>query len=352
MREVILVRRSPTGQLVPLDKGKPMPEDKAQALLRAGHCDELWPIGLNETLKVFGPRLVLLYAHDTPVSTVVKSPGKQPIHQDWPHREVKPREAIAHVLRGGNLGVRAGDGLVILDFDDEKAEAKLMEKLGRLTPTVETGSGKHHYYLKASQEDIDCLPAKIRWRGEIVGEIQRTRSQQVVCPPSIHPRTRDSYRWLTAADVLQPLPEKWLAYLVSEESTRTPRPDPSVAPEWVKLGDTRGHEADGSDWTGPDADEIVRRALLQPGARSRAGGVKFQCPGCRAEGHDKHKDNAIVGHDGRWGCALDDDHKRDIAEALGIRRELPLQASEEREDQLIEPDMVDQTEEPPMADQE
>src|SRR5690242_9468712 len=50
---------------------------------------------------------------------------------------------------------------------------------------------------------------------------------------------------------------------------------------------------------------LLDAALLQPGARHRASGlVKFQCPECRAEGHDAHQDNAaLFTHDGSWGCA-------------------------------------------------
>jgi hypothetical protein len=54
-----------------------------------------------------------------------------------------------------------------------------------------------------------------------------------------------------------------------------------------------------------DALESLRAsALQQPGAVRRDAGIKFQCPGCSAEGHDSHEDNAIVFNDGTWGCAV------------------------------------------------
>jgi len=67
------------------------------------------------------------------------------------------------------------------------------------------------------------------------------------------------------------------------------------------------------------------RALAQPGARFRrhSGQIKFQCPGCAAEGHDRHRDNgAYFVNSGRWGCALARSHWRPIGELLGalIRR--------------------------------
>jgi len=63
-------------------------------------------------------------------------------------------------------------------------------------------------------------------------------------------------------------------------------------------------------------DVAARRvvALTQPGsgpdgrAVERAGGVKFQCPGCVKEGHDKHRDNAVLFPTGHFGCAVNADH--------------------------------------------
>jgi len=79
------------------------------------------------------------------------------------------------------------------------------------------------------------------------------------------------------------------------------------------------------DWDGPPPEELLRRALLQPGALRRSGGVKFACPACReicpdcGERHDKDLDNAIVHNDGRFGCCTKaPEHRRAIAVALGV----------------------------------
>ena len=58
----------------------------------------------------------------------------------------------------------------------------------------------------------------------------------------------------------------------------------------------------------PRADLRAQRrdaALAQPGAKERADGkIKFACPACLREGHDKHQDNAAYFPDNdRWGCA-------------------------------------------------
>jgi hypothetical protein len=74
---------------------------------------------------------------------------------------------------------------------------------------------------------IDGLPAKIEWKGAIIGEIQRGPGwQQVVLPGSVHP-SGGTYRWVTEAlgflcepinpmtDPLPTLPGDWRAYLWS-----------------------------------------------------------------------------------------------------------------------------------------
>jgi len=73
-------------------------------------------------------------------------------------------------------------------------------------------------------------------------------------------------------------------------------------------------------WDGPAPELIIQRALDQPGAKRRRMGIKFQCPQCRDDGHDRHRDNAIVFNDGKWACAYapgEVSHKQAIAKALG-----------------------------------
>lgn len=72
----------------------------------------------------------------------------------------------------------------------------------------------------------------------------------------------------------------------------------------------------------PDA--RLEAALRQPGAVQREGYVKFACPACVAEGHDRHQDNAAFFVEATtWGCAYAKDtpqareHWRAIGLALG-----------------------------------
>lgn len=214
-----------------------------------------------------------------------------------------------HVTAGGNVGL-IGYRLMIVDFDVSEAMTEMFDKLGPLPLTVRTGSGKHHSYLAGDES----LPAKIRWRGATVGEIQRHTGQYVVCPPSVHPDTGERYVWLSdPTEELPSLPPAWREYL-----TRLPA--------HVTEGDTRG-QAPEEPWRGPPPEELIRRALRQPGAVRRAAGVKFQCPECLKEGHDKHQDNALVRNDGRWGCAFapnDPKHRQAIAVILKLHLEADM----------------------------
>jgi hypothetical protein len=116
-----------------------------------------------------------------------------------------------HLARSGNVGLVAHErnGLAIIDPDNLDAWADMIDTLGQPSlPWVHTGSGRLHYYVKWQPN----LPAKLTWRGELVGEIQRgPGQQQVVAPPSIHPTTGKPYRWLVdpATETLPELPGDW-----------------------------------------------------------------------------------------------------------------------------------------------
>jgi hypothetical protein len=81
-------------------------------------------------------------------------------------------------------------------------------------------------------------------------------------------------------------------------------------------------------WSGPDASVIIGLAMKQPGAKARRHGIKFQCAGCVAEGHDKSRDNACVFNDGRFSCAVGGAaHRAAIAKQLNIPEVLPTPSS-------------------------
>lgn len=240
--------------------------------------------------------------------------SKRPSGANWLVTD-DPGRVRRHIESGSNVGLLCGpeSGVAVLDFDDLRAARAMMAVLGRLQPTVLTGSGNAHVYLPFEKG----LPAKLRWNGSVVGEVQRggvnsdgrPLRQQVVCPPSLHPATGRAYTWLCdPLEGLPSLPEQWRSHLF------TP---PTGA---------RGLASETRRWLDrTPSGELLARAAALPGARTRSFGVKFRCPCCAADGHDRSCDNAVVMNNGRFGCAYgpgDSDegrrHRRAIAEALGI----------------------------------
>jgi hypothetical protein len=138
---------------------------------------------------------------------------KRPVHKPWPTTQ-DPEVVERHVHGGENVGLLCGpaSGVAVLDCDDPAAWEELSDTLGRLNPWVRTGSGKYHYPIVFEPD----LPAKVVWRGAIIGELQRGDGNQqlVVLPPSIHPNGQP-YTWLVEphAQTLAPLPGLWRAFL-------------------------------------------------------------------------------------------------------------------------------------------
>lgn len=159
--------------------------------------------------------------------------SKKPIGRDWSEQPVHTPETLAAAFRtGNNIGVRTGkwsnvDGLFlhIIDMDIRKDElvddalTKLHDLLPELDldrcPCVISGSGgeSRHFYIFTSE------PFPIRKFAhspsfEMVWDEERGRDvkkwdwelhllgtgAQAVIPPSIHPVTGKSYRWLRPFD--------------------------------------------------------------------------------------------------------------------------------------------------------
>jgi hypothetical protein len=246
--------------------------------------------------------------------------SKRPAGVTW-NMTRDPGRIEAHVTRGGNIGLVCGpdSGVAVPDFDQIEAARALFQKLGPLAAWVESRPGRSHSYVRWEPG----LPAKLRWQGQIVGELQRGSErvgvlshQQVVLPPSIHPETGHPYRWLVdpTKEPLLALPASWKSHLGKE----TEKPQDAAArrrPASVSMA----------------ADNCTDSALRQPGARRRRNGVKFQCPACRDEGRDRHQDNAIAFDSGGWGCAVGGrSHWRPIGLALGQLRPATISTTRER----------------------
>ena len=254
---------------------------------------------------------------------------KRPVTPQWVTTTDVGRVA-EWFARGDNVGLVTCEesGVLALDLDrktpeQQAAVGRALLEVGPLPLTVETGGGGWHCYLRW----MPGMPAKIPGG---IGEVQRGPNQQVVLPPSVHPETGRLYKWCRdPCDPLPAMPDEWRCHLsLPGHIKRSAIGAPSEEP-----------------WGGPEPEEVVRRAMLQPGARRRAGRVKFQCPACRdLRGRDRHRDNAVVWDDGRWGCAYapgDAEHRRAIGVALGVAsRDLEL-AEREVDDSIAEKIMKD-----------
>lgn len=157
--------------------------------------------------------------------------GKQPALRTW--KAFQERPAIPATLNRWesaglfhNVGIACGaasGGLVVLDLDQRAAYLAFAARFPHLaaTFTVTTGSGQgHHAYLFTETLPLPCRA--LDWPS---GNVElRATGQQVVAPPSIHPRTGRFYTVARPLDVLR-VPDlddvvAWIA-----ELQREPTPD-------------------------------------------------------------------------------------------------------------------------------
>ncbi len=139
--------------------------------------------------------------------------------------------------RDDGVGIRCGNGLIGLDVDHwdggQAALADLEPKHGPLpaTPTVITGSGSRHYWLRGQ-----CASRNLRSIGIDGIEIKGTAGCQLVAPPSLHPDTGRLYCWDPAHPLIEreiaPAPA-WLLELAGVPPDR----DPSDPSEYSDLQD-------------------------------------------------------------------------------------------------------------------
>lgn len=125
--------------------------------------------------------------------------GKSPRDGNWTRKIYKNKDQIEHMKSGANVGVRLRAEDLVIDVDPRNFEegddplARLCEDCGidpNQCPTVETGSGGFHIYMKKPGDVSirDSLP-------DYKGVEFKTIGRQVVAPGSIHPSTKKMYVW-------------------------------------------------------------------------------------------------------------------------------------------------------------
>lgn len=143
------------------------------------------------------------------LSPILPCIGKQPLIKNGVHGASQDAETIDAWLSrwpGCNVGLACGD-VVVVDLDGVEGERSLsaleqdVEPLP-LTLEVRTGNGRHLYFT-ASQEignSVGKLGPGIDVRGH---------GGYVIAPPSVHPDTREQYRFVDADVPIAELPA-WL----------------------------------------------------------------------------------------------------------------------------------------------
>jgi putative DNA primase/helicase len=116
------------------------------------------------------------------------SPGKRPVGRGWDTVQgLTADEAEAWLATGGNIGVRCGNGLLVVDCDGDRPDG-LPD-----TPTVQSGNGLHMYYHVP-----DGITLRVGCTARHIHQTTDTRGDggQVVYPPSIHAETGALYEWV------------------------------------------------------------------------------------------------------------------------------------------------------------
>ena len=152
---------------------------------------------------------------------LAKLTGKKPVHKGWTTRPTDSLSTVTGWLKKGhNVGLRTGkvSGVVVVDDDSPDGAAGKALNLPK-TVAVITGSGKRHFYFAAPPfkvgNSVKTLADDIDIRGD---------GGQVVFVGSIHPDTKQPYRWAPGCspeDVeLAPLPSSILDALRPPEKTK------------------------------------------------------------------------------------------------------------------------------------
>ena len=193
------------------------------------------PTMLTGALRAQAAGLAVHYQH-----------GKRAFEPGWSTAPPKDAEALTRDYRVGyDIGFRAGhwstlDGwpVVVLDTDirstdpeHQRAAGKACRELvGEMRPTVRTGGGGTHLYLRCPPDRLptkfstvlrqspDHVDGKPAWTLELL-----SGGHAVTLPPSLHPSGRP-YEWMNGglAHVVDVIPETLLSVVADVHQTRTP----------------------------------------------------------------------------------------------------------------------------------
>jgi len=241
--------------------------------------------------------------------------GKRPALRAWKALQERPAppDMLDRWARAGlfhNVGVACGaasGGLVVLDLDQRAATLAFAARFPHLaaTFTVTTGSGQgHHVYLVA-----ESLPPPCRALDSPSGNVElQSTGQQVVAPPSIHPKTGRPYTVARPLDVRRvgDLDDvvAWIAGLHREVPLDAPRPirsDPAMS-------------------VNSDLVEAIAAHFRRAGYRSKGPWLNGPCIYPERHAHHDHKPsfgfNTETGYGNCFVCGSI--LAKDVARQLGI----------------------------------
>ncbi len=143
------------------------------------------------------------------------SPGKRPVGKNWETRSgMTAAAAKAWLNEGGNIGLRTGGNLLVVDCDGERPP-NLPE-----TPTVRTGSGGLHLYYRVPDTTELRIGTTVDWIYPHTDT--RGKGGQVVAAGSIHAETGALYEWLPGLSpaniTLAPIPQ-WVVDAINNTET-------------------------------------------------------------------------------------------------------------------------------------
>jgi len=152
-----------------------------------------------EPLLEAGYQLIPLHTYDH-VDGRGRSRGKSPLDfRGWTTNDYDSLAQVSHMESGKNVGVRLTESDVILDVDPKNFEEgdNPLERFKRdtglrlgLYPTVVTGSGGLHVYMK-KPDNVSIRDSLAEYRGLEF----KSKGRQMVAPGSIHPGTLRTYEW-------------------------------------------------------------------------------------------------------------------------------------------------------------
>lgn len=191
----------------------------------------------NDILNLFfdfGKQLI-------PVSKTEPHASKRPLHKDWQNKKYTKAEILKYVIQGYNLGWQLSDTDLVIDVDprndkDGAGYARLkkdwhIQNLEVELPTVITGSGGLHFYLKK--------PSHLKVKNSIAeygkGIEFKSKGRQVIIPGSRHP-SGNFYKFeqFSEYESIAPNVPNWLLEKIKYSPTTTDQPqstEPLLTPQ-------------------------------------------------------------------------------------------------------------------------